>query len=103
MDDGSGLRPIERRIRRLVDEEVPEDDIARRFKRSPGFIRRVVDWSELPNRAAVTAPPGLRPIERRILRWREAGSPPTEIATRFRRGPEFVQQVEDLARYKLAR
>jgi hypothetical protein len=104
MTNTAGLRPLERRIRRLVDEQMPEADIARRFRRSPDFIRRVVEWSGLPNRAAVPSAAGqLRPIERRILRWREDGAEPAEIALRFGRGLDYVQQVEDLARYKLAR
>jgi hypothetical protein len=45
----------------------------------------------------------LRPLERRILAWREAGAGYAEIGARFRRSPQFVRRVEDLARAKLAR
>jgi hypothetical protein len=39
----------------------------------------------------------LRPMERRILRLVDA-----EIAPRLRRTPDFVERVENLARYKLS-
>ena len=45
----------------------------------------------------------LRPLERRVLRWRDNGVQPAEIAPRFKRGPAFMEQVERLAEYKLAR
>jgi hypothetical protein len=45
----------------------------------------------------------LRPIERRVLRWRERGADYAEIGPRFRRSPGFVQRVENLAHYKLGR
>jgi hypothetical protein len=45
----------------------------------------------------------LRPVERRILRWRDRGANHADIAPRFHRSPEFVEQVENLARYKFAR
>jgi hypothetical protein len=45
----------------------------------------------------------LRPVERRILRWRGEGATHAEIAGRFQRSPGFIERVEVLARYKLAR
>jgi hypothetical protein len=103
MPNTQHLRPLERRIRSLVNDGVPEDEIASRFRRSPAFIRQVIELSELPNRAAVAMPGGLRPIERRVLRWRDQGADLNELSRRFRRRPESVEQVEHLARYKLSR
>ena len=104
MVDDQRLRPVERRIRRLVQHDVPVGDIAHRFRRSPEFIHRVIELSELSNRTGQTASPAqLRPIERRILRWRDEGASPAEIGPRFNRSPGFVERVEHLARYKLTR
>jgi DNA-binding CsgD family transcriptional regulator len=101
----SGLRPLERRILRLAREGVSEDEIARRFRRSPAFIRRVIDLTEVP-RSGATASDGpsetLRPLERRVLRWREQGAEPGEIGPRFNRSADFISRVEDLANFKLA-
>ena len=40
----------------------------------------------------------LRPIERRMLRLADDGVSEAEIAARFRRSPDFVHRVLDLAR-----
>jgi DNA-binding CsgD family transcriptional regulator len=102
--DTEKLRPLERRILRLVDDGMTDEDIGERFGRSPDFVRRVVAMSELPGR---TGPgprsSGLRPLERRVLRWRDEGAAPSEIGPRFGRSPEFVERVEALANYKLSR
>jgi DNA-binding CsgD family transcriptional regulator len=103
MAKDEGLRPRERRIRQLVADGCSDAEIASRFRRSPEYIRRVISMSELDGRDAQPDGSSLRPIERRILRWRDAGAEPSDIATRFRRSPGFVRRVEDLARYKLSR
>ena len=103
--DTSGLRPLERRILRLAADGVPEEEIARRFRRSPAFIRRVIDLTEVPRRGRDTAAVAgdvLRPLERRVLRWRENGAAHDEIGSRFNRSPDFISRVEDLAHFKLA-
>jgi hypothetical protein len=98
------LRPLERRILRLDAAGVDEAEIARRFHRSADFVRRVRELAELPTRDGGRAPDGnrLRPLERRVLRWRDLGVDHEEIATRFRRHPRSVAQIEQLARYKLS-
>jgi hypothetical protein len=97
------LRPLERRVLRLVDEGVDDNEIARRFRRSPGMIRRIVAMTRLPRAMGPHAlrGKGLRPLERRVLLWRDGGAAYTEIGPRFRRSPAFVERVEILARYKL--
>jgi DNA-binding CsgD family transcriptional regulator len=97
------LRPLERRVLRLVEEGIDEVEIARRFRRSPEMIRRIIVMTRLPRTRVADAPRGtaLRPLERRVLRWRDRGAPYAEIGPRFRRTPAFTARVELLARYKL--
>ena len=104
MNNEPRLRPFERRVLQLVDNGVDEVEIARRFRRSPDMIGRVIAWTRLPRFEGVERSPDvLRPLERRVLRWRESGAEYSEIGHRFGRGPVFVEQVEGLARYKLNR
>jgi len=97
------LRPVERVVLRLVDEGVEDAEIARRFRRSPEMIRRITAMARFPRLAAAEVVPrdGLRPLERRLLRWRHYGATYAEIGCRFRRSPAFVARVEAFARYKL--
>lgn len=94
------LRPLERRLLRLADEGIDEIELARRFRRSPDHIRRVLDLARLPGRRAPTERERLRPLERRLLRWRQQGASWSELADRFRRSTPGLAQVERLARYK---
>lgn len=104
----STLRPIERRVVQLADGGVDNIEIARRFQRSPEFIGRVIEMTELPGRGdhparlSSDADHALRPVERCILGWRDRGAGPADIAIRLRRSTNFVERVEDLARFKLA-
>jgi len=85
-----------------VDEGVTEEEIARRFRRSPDMIRRIVVMAKLPRATSGPgAPHSLRPLERRILSWRARGAAYGEIGARFGRSAENVARVESLARYKL--
>jgi hypothetical protein len=96
-------RPIERRVTRLLGEGVTVEEVARRFGRSPAHIRRVAEWADVDRGPMVPAPaPGaLRPLERCVLRWRDAGIGAAELAPRFRRSAGHLERVEDLARLKL--
>ncbi|MCZ7526334.1 MAG: hypothetical protein M5U14_08140 [Acidimicrobiia bacterium] len=103
METRSALRPRERRMLRLAEEGVDELDIAWRFRRTPRYVRQVLTVARAPGRSGVTPTTAgtLRPIERRVMRWREEGAALDELAPRFRRTSEFLEQVERLARYKL--
>lgn len=104
MIESHPLRPVERLVLRLVGEGVGDVEIARRFRRSPEMIRRIATMAELPRAAGarVVSDDGLRPLERRLLRWRHEGATYAEIGPRFRRSPTFMARVEVFARYKLA-
>jgi len=97
------LRPVERLVLRLVDEGLDDAEIARRFRRSPEMIRRITAMARFPRTLGAKVVPhdGLRPLERRLLRWRHYGATYAEIGCRFRRSPAFVARVEVFARYKL--
>lgn len=95
------LRPVERRILRLVDDGVDDDEIGRRFRRSPEWVARVRGLTEYPRQGTHVQGDVLRPLERRVLRWRAAGADHEQISPRFRRSPQFLRQVEMLAHYKL--
>ena len=102
MSQRQAIRPLERRIVRLLEKGLDEAEIADRFRRSPDWVLRVAVMARMPRTQALPLRGDvLRPLERRVLRWRSDGSIYAEIAPRFRRSPEFVQRVEDLARYKL--
>jgi hypothetical protein len=97
----TALRPIERRVLRLDADGVDHAEIARRFRRSPEFIDRLIEMARLPRRPAGNDDAPLRPLERCILAWREQGAEYVDIGPRFRRSADFVQRVEYLAQYKL--
>ena len=103
MTSRPALRPVERLVLRLVDEGVADAEIARRFRRSPEMIRRITAMAQFPRTAGAKVVPddGLRPLERRLLRWRHYGASYAEIGSRFCRSPAFVARVEAFAHYKL--
>jgi len=96
------LRPIERRILRLVEGGVDVAEIGHRFRRSPEHVGRLIRLAHLPGRVARPDDARLRPLERCILRWRAKGASHAEIAPRLGRSSAFVERVEGLAQYKLS-
>ena len=101
MVQNDSLRPLERRVLRLVRDGVDDTEIARRFRRSPEFVRRVIVYAGMPRAGAMPKEGALRPLERRILKWRAGGSDHAEIGRRFRRSSSHIERIEQLATYKL--
>lgn len=103
MGDHGSLRPVERRVLRLVADGVDHVEIARRFRRRPEFVDRVMTYARMPRSGAQPVASDLRPVERRILKWRASGAEHAEIGRRFRRSAGHIERVERMAGYKLAR
>jgi DNA-binding CsgD family transcriptional regulator len=93
---------VERRVLRLADSDVSLEEIGRRFGRSPGFVARLIELAELPDRVARTSDRTLRPLERRVLGLRADGLSYAEIGSRFVRSGAFIEQEEALAHHKHA-
>ena len=89
----------------LVDDGMATTEIADRFRRSPEMIARIISLTALPGRSTsdLESHEPLRPLERRVLRWRDSGAAYDEIGARFGRSAANIEQVEQLARYKLDR
>jgi hypothetical protein len=109
------LRPVERRVLRWVEIGLDDAEIARRFGRSERWVTQVrfladldrsamLEQLDMSDRSDTSDRPAdrLRPLERRLLRWRRAGVQHEDLSGRFRRSPEFLARVEDYAKYKLA-
>ncbi len=103
MADHRSLRPLERCVLRLVHDGVDDDEIARRFRCRPEFVRRVIAYTRIPRSGLAPDAAELRPVERRVLKWRAAGADHADIGRRFRRSAGHIERIEQLAAYKLAR
>jgi hypothetical protein len=103
--DHRHLRPVERRVLRWAESGLDDAEIARRFGRGERWAAQVRFLADLDRDPAAAAADErddpLRPIERRLLRWREAGADHDELSGRFRRSPEHLARVEEYANYKL--
>lgn len=97
------LRPLERRILRQVAAGDDLDEIGRRLNRSPDFVRRVIDLTDVPREHPVARGDALRPVERRVLRLRAEGVDYDDMGYRFRRSPEHIERIEQFAQMKLTR
>jgi hypothetical protein len=98
--DTTAARPLERRVLALLERGVDPREVAASFRRSPEFIGRVAELARLPREVIDRGTSGLRPIERRIRRWVDEGASFDDIATRFRRSPQFIERVVGLSQLR---
>ena len=93
------LRPMERRILTMRDEGTSISVIAERMKKSPEFVERVIEWTEIP-RSGNDRGSTLTPLENRVLALAADGEDHATIARRFKKSERFIRQVEGLAHYR---
>jgi len=97
------LRPVERLVLHWTERGLDDAAIGRRFKRSEDWVRQVRRLAQLDRPLSPRPDEGrLRPLERRLLRWRAQGVDHEELSRRFRRSPAHLARVEEYAEYKLA-
>ena len=96
------MRPLERTVLRRSNEGMSAEEVARRIGRSPETVERVMAMATMHD-GTQRRPAGdvLRPLERRVLRWRADGASYEEIALRFLKSPTFIRRVEALSLHKL--
>jgi hypothetical protein len=95
------LRPVERRVLALRESGRSLEEIGAAFKRSPGHIGRIIEWTSIP-RSGPPANRKTRALEERVLTLRGGGETHMAIAGRFRKTPDFIKQVEGLAHFRRA-
>lgn len=93
------LRPMERRILTMRSEGTSITDIANRLKKSPEFVERVIEWTEIP-RSGTERDSVLSPLESRVLALAADGEDHETIARRFKKSERFIRQVQGLAHYR---
>jgi len=82
---------------RMRDRGMSSNQISLTLRRSPEHVERMLSYAELPGRQGRPRPSGLRPLERRVLHWRQQGLDHTEIGRRFKKSASYIRRVEGLA------
>lgn len=99
LTDPEHLRPIERRVLDMHNDDVPVDEIASRFRKTPEFVERLIGWTDIPRNGSTTER-YLTPIQRRVLDLRAGGESHSEIAAKFKKTERYIRQIEGLAHFK---
>ena len=102
---GHPLRPIERTIARLHAEGASPGEIATRVGKKPGTVHRIMEMTRyrMHGRGPSEESHPLRPVERVVMRLREAGESYGEIGIRLARSGRRIQEIEKFAQMKLSR
>lgn len=98
--------PIERVITKLHADGASASEIGRRIGKKPGTVMRIMEMARF--RLHGTGPSArrdhpLRPVERVVLKLREAGESYGEIGNRLARSGRGIQEIERFAELKLDR
>lgn len=82
-------------------EGMPLEEIGQRLRKSPEFVARVIDWTQIPrDNEGTDQGSTLTPLERRVLQLREEGEDHQTIGERFKKSARFIRQVEGMAHYR---
>ena len=87
----------------MADAGVTPAETGSRFHRSGRYVEQVLRLARVPRTADGRPTPvgmSLRPLERRLLRWRDQGVDVGEVAAMFGRSPEHIERVLALVDYK---
>lgn len=85
----------------MRDEGVPLEEMGRRLRKSPEFVARVIDWTQIPrSNDERDDSPTLTPLERRVLQLRAEGEDHDTIGDRFKKSARFIRQVEGMAHFR---
>ncbi len=87
----------------MADAGLTSAETGRRFHRSGRYVEQVLRLARFPRTANAQPHPvgvSLRPLERRLLRWRDQGVDAGEVAAMFGRSPEHIERVLALVDYK---
>ncbi len=90
---------------RMAEAGLTPAETGRRFHRSERYVEQVLRLAEVPRAADDQPNPvgALRPLERRLVRWRDEGVDAGEVAAMFARTPEHIERVLALVDYKQRR
>lgn len=87
----------------MRDEGVSLEEIGKRLRKSPEFVARVIDWTQIPRTGDQSEEAyRLTPLERRVLKLRREGEDHRTIADRFKKTARFIRQVEGMAHFRKA-
>jgi hypothetical protein len=90
----------------MADAGLTPAETGRRFHRSGRYVEQVLRLAQIPRKSEGQSSPvgvSLRPLERRLLRWRDQGVDAGELAAMFGRSPEHIERVLALVDYKQRR